>query len=309
MRLRFLSPIFFLTAVCAALESDAASLRQCPTDGRYAFSDEWAFCPWCGSKLPAIPQRGVPATVEEFLVLGNIYSNRPHRFSIERPDKSWRFITDKEEINALNPDATVALESEGNVYSMVIVEQLPGVSLDKYAQLVSPSLDDLMLLADETGSVAGMPARKRVWQGRHNDLLFRFYYTLIAREETRFQIVSWSADEAITPLVLAQIRFIEDSFKSLSEAEEGLGEGPDEGLGEGPGVRQAPASPGSAAKQEGLPSQGSAGGTAAPMTSPLNPAGTAAAPDKAPPAPGTGAPAPGSLQPAEPKPLSRPPSN
>jgi len=147
--------------------------------------------------------------------LGNLYLNKKYQFSLERPSADWHFITEQKDLKGLNSDATVALELEDRVYSMVIVEKLPGVSLEKYARLVTPSLEDIVLLSDEKAKISGLPARKRIWQGKHDELLFRFFCTLIARGDMRFQIVSWCVDSGVNKKVRDQIGFIENSFKIL----------------------------------------------------------------------------------------------
>jgi hypothetical protein len=160
---------------------------------------------------PTIPT-STPTTTPA-RVASNTYTNEKFGFQIERPSDKWRVITSPSELKDLNQDAVVAFESEDGVYSMVIVEPLPGVPLDSYVEAVSPSLENVKLQADERGTLSGLAARKRTWQGTHNGLPFRFLYTLVAKGDNRIQIVSWVSEAAATPEVLKQINDLEDSFR------------------------------------------------------------------------------------------------
>ncbi len=144
--------------------------------------------------------------------VSNVFESVEHGFRIERPNSSWRIITDEQELKDLNEGAVVVFESEENVYSMVIVEHLPHVKFDEYVNAVSPALDNVELLSDERGTLTGFTARKRVWRGSSNGLPFRFFYTLVEKGDDRIQIVSWCAEATLTETLVRQINAIEDSF-------------------------------------------------------------------------------------------------
>ena len=173
--------------------------------------------------------------------VSNVFENVEHGFRIERPNESWRIITDKTELKDLNEDAVVAFESEEGIYSMVIIEQLPQVSLDQYVSAVSPDLENVELLTDEKGTLTGLPARKRVWRGSHKGLPFRFFYTLVEKGDDRIQIVSWCAEATLTEILVKQINSLEDSFSPY----------------------QPPPTP-PKTRPRGIPQRGSTGGVAAP---------------------------------------------
>ncbi|MCE7908681.1 MAG: hypothetical protein DYH02_10005 [Candidatus Omnitrophica bacterium COP1] len=141
-----------------------------------------------------------------------VFESEKYGFRIERPNESWRITTEPEELRSLNEDAVVAFESPEGVFSMVILEHLPQVSLDEYVSAVSPDLENVELLSDEKGTLTGFPARKRVFRGTHNDLPFRFFYTLVAKGEDRMQIVSWCAESTLTEQLVKQINVLENSF-------------------------------------------------------------------------------------------------
>jgi hypothetical protein len=145
--------------------------------------------------------------------VSNIYESEKHGFRIERPDQAWRMVTSPAELKELKEDAVVAFESPEGVYSMVLVEKLPQVPLDEYVNAVSPELEAVELISDEKGSLNRLPARKRVWRGRHQNIPFRFYYTLVAMGEYRIQIVSWCAENTLTEALVKQINLLEDSFE------------------------------------------------------------------------------------------------
>lgn len=144
--------------------------------------------------------------------VSNVFESEEHGFRIERPNETWRIITDPAELKELNEGAVVAFESAESIYSMVITEHLPQVQFDDYVKAVSPALENVELLSDERGTLTGLPARKRVWRGSSKGLPFRFFYTLVAKGDDRIQIVSWCAEATLTEVLVKQINALEDSF-------------------------------------------------------------------------------------------------
>ncbi|KXK31157.1 MAG: hypothetical protein UZ16_OP3001002979 [Candidatus Hinthialibacteria bacterium OLB16] len=105
-----------------------------------------------------------------------VFESEKYGFRIERPNESWRITTEPEELRSLNEDAVVAFESPEGVFSMVILEHLPQVSLDEYVSAVSPDLENVELLSDEKGTLTGFPARKRVFV-EHTTIFHSAFFT------------------------------------------------------------------------------------------------------------------------------------
>ncbi len=144
--------------------------------------------------------------------VSNVFESEELGFRIERPNETWRIITDKAELKELNEGAVVAMESEEGVFTMVIIEHLPQVNFNDFVNAVSPNLENVVLLSDQNGKLAGLQACKRQWRGSSNGRPFRFFYTLVAKGDERIQIVSWCAEATLTETLVKQINTLEDSF-------------------------------------------------------------------------------------------------
>ena len=190
-------------------------LRQCSNGncGKYALSDMWNFCPYCGTKLSPVSAVSKWELKNEYIVLGNIYKNNKLNFQIERPNQDWEFMTERKDLVEFNPDATVAMMSNKDVCSMVIIEDLPDVDLKGYADLVQPSLEDRVKLSQKDVTINDLNAIKIKWSGTTSGLPFIFYYTLVKYEKWRVQIVSWCVASNDTKETQIQIAAIEDSFR------------------------------------------------------------------------------------------------
>lgn len=156
-----------------------------------------------------------PAVIDE----ADRYENQRHSFSLVRPSPDWVFVVSREELNAINPNATVVVHLNDEIYSMVIVERLPDLTLAEYSGRVVPNLEGASLVEEEETTVGGIEARKRRWRGKFEDIPFDFFYTLLDIEGKKFQIVSWCSTARASENIRAQIRYIEESFAPLGRGE------------------------------------------------------------------------------------------
>ena len=192
------------------------ALRQCENDEcrRHALSDTWLYCPYCGTELPAAARR--TAAKEE--VVGNIYKNGEYGFQIELPNERWRFLRGEKLTEELNEDASVGLVSKDDLYSMVIVERMPGVTPEKYLEMVAPSLEQRALVYQKDLELADAEGVRAKWTGSMDEIPFHFYYKVIAFGDLRLQVVSWLVAGNDSRKHQAEIAAIEDSLQLL-EAE------------------------------------------------------------------------------------------
>ena len=210
--------ILFLLLLGSGTAFAEDELRQCPNEkcGRYALSDTWNYCPYSGTKLPEVKRAAKAKLPLKEIMIGNMYRNGRYGFQIERPSEKWRFLTKGKGLEDLNGDAAVGLESEDDVYSMVIAERMPGVSLEDFAKLVEPELEGRVLVYRDEVTINGVKAIKLKWSVEGEGIPFRFYYTVVAHGDLRFQIVSWCVAGSDTPSTRVQFAAIENSFRLLS---------------------------------------------------------------------------------------------
>jgi len=139
-------------------------------------------------------QTGDPAPIPEPRVTGLLYTHPFYAFSVKLPSEDWQYLLDRETIATYNADALVVMIAPDlDLYSMIIIEELPDLSVEKYAEMVQPSLEDLVRISGEPFTLADLPAYRQVWEGKFDGIAMRFHYTLLAKEHYRMQIISWCA--------------------------------------------------------------------------------------------------------------------
>ncbi|MBI1884308.1 MAG: zinc ribbon domain-containing protein [Chlamydiae bacterium] len=225
--MNFLKRFFLLSLLFSIMSTSLVfsgeELRRCVNEkcGQYAVSETWAYCPYCGTRLPELEKKEMDFSGES-IVLGNVYKNKTYQFQIEKPTEAWSFLTD-EALNEFNKEATVAMRSE-NVYSMVIVDKMPNVSLKDYEEIVSPDLEGLEKVYEQETEVSGQKGLKIKWSGKFHKLPLYYYYTLVESGNLKFQIIAWCYSGNDTDQTQAEVLGIENSFKILTPEESSKGE-------------------------------------------------------------------------------------
>lgn len=201
----------------------AAELRQCTNAecAKYALSETWTFCPYCGTELPAVKdESGDDETEEE--ILGNVYRNRALGFQIEKPSQKWTFVTKGSGLRQINPVATVAMQSESGPFALVIVERVPGVDLEKYARLVAPRVQNRTKVSQEEVKLNGRDALRFKYSGdAAQGLTFHHYQTLLESGGRKYQILCGCIAGQDGKEMRAYVQAIEESFRLLDD--EGTG--------------------------------------------------------------------------------------
>jgi hypothetical protein len=219
----FIRPCLLNLALLSLLSGPARAaeggLRQCTNEGcrRHALSDTWQFCPYCGTKLPA-PALKKPGQEDE--IRGNIFASGKYGFQIERPSEEWNFLTGKKLSEELNEDATLGLTLKDEVFSMVIVERMPGVTAEQYLNLVAPALDNRSLVYQKPLEIPGVEGIRAKFAGTNNGIPFHFYYKVLAYGEMRLQVVSWLIAGNDSEQHQTEIAAIEDSVQLLGNEQQ-----------------------------------------------------------------------------------------
>jgi hypothetical protein len=193
-------------------------LRQCANDscGKYALSESWLFCPFCGTELPEVDKSSDNTPIKES-VIGYTYKNGVYNFQIERPNDKWAFLRAGRGLEEISTDGTIGITSSDEVYALIIVERVPDADLSAYAELVAPDLIDRIRTSEEAISIAGAAGLRSKWVGSVSGIEFRFYQTVIKHRGLMYQIVFWCIAGNENKTVEAEIEAIEASFKFLSD--------------------------------------------------------------------------------------------
>jgi hypothetical protein len=192
------------------------TMRFCPNGacGKPALAESWSFCPHCGRPLPSLPaDKGLR---RDFAVAGLTYKNKRLNFQIEAPNVNWRIVTATEQLKGINPLATLAMLA-GNRYTVVILEHLPDMPLEKYAEFAKPKGSLVKKLSEEKTRIHDQDAIKRRWSLALNGVPVVFHYTVLAHGEYRCQVVGWCAAGDETPEVRTELQAIQDSFRPLKD--------------------------------------------------------------------------------------------
>ena len=214
--------LFFIVIMAVVAGSyslaDGGELRQCANDscGKYALSESWLFCPFCGAKLPEVEKSSDNTPIKES-VIGYTYKNGVYNFQIERPNDKWAFLRAGRGLEEISTDGTIGITSSDEVYALIIVERVPDADLSAYAELVAPDLIDRIRTSEEAISIAGAAGLRSKWVGSVSGIEFRFYQTIIKHRGLMYQIVFWCIAGNENKTVEAEIEAIEASFKFLSD--------------------------------------------------------------------------------------------
>lgn len=186
-QLKAAAVILIMLRTCAAAGDDGA-LRRCSKMecGQHAFSDTWLYCPRCGTALP----EPAPSAAKRITVIGHVYKNPDFGFQFERPSEDWRFITKRKDLDKYNELAEVMIVGN-DMYAMLIVEQLSEMTLDEYAALVAPTLENAVKVSEIEGMIDNQPAIEMEWSGTVNDVNVVYYQTIVQRGNRYYQVLCW----------------------------------------------------------------------------------------------------------------------
>jgi hypothetical protein len=114
-------------------------------------------------------------------------------FRLGLPGPGWKLLRERD-ASSLNPDAVAgALNSGEGAYGIVIVERLPGTSLEQAVELLwDDSLPGLAVESEEDLQFQGVPAKRRVFTAKVEGHEFRYASTVFLRQEHLYQLMSWA---------------------------------------------------------------------------------------------------------------------
>lgn len=112
------------------------------------------------------------------------------RFRLVPPGPGWKLLR-KHDIRRMLPDAVAGAVSSDGVFGGVIVEKLPGISLDKAVELVSAVLPQAIVESDEPTTVGGLPARRIRFTAQIEGSNFRYVRVVFMRGDYLYQLMTW----------------------------------------------------------------------------------------------------------------------
>ncbi len=112
------------------------------------------------------------------------------RFRLVSPGPGWKLLR-KQDMRRMLPDAVAGATSAGGIFGGVIVEKLPGMTLDKAVTLVSANVPQAV--AEQEGEItfAGLPAHRAVFTAEIEGSSFRYLRILFLRDDYLYQVLTW----------------------------------------------------------------------------------------------------------------------
>lgn len=139
-----------------------------------------------------------------------------YKFRLGWPGEGWKLMGPGEAA-AISPDACAGAMRPGVVALTVIVESLPGASIDAYTELVlgnaGSTVAELNVESREQITFAGQQAVRLVWTGKTNGVSQRWINTVFVRDGHGYQLVGWGPmssfdGEQLAP-ILAEFSLLE----------------------------------------------------------------------------------------------------
>jgi len=121
-----------------------------------------------------------------------------YRFTLTQPGPGWKLLR-RQDIRRMLPDAVAGAVSPDGVFGGVIVEKLPGVTLEQAVQLVSAALPQAIVETDDETTFGGLPARRTRFTAVIEGSNFRYVRVVFLREGHLYQLMSWGLAANTTP--------------------------------------------------------------------------------------------------------------
>jgi hypothetical protein len=131
------------------------------------------------------------------------------RFRLVPPGPTWKLLREQD-ASRLNPDAiAAAMESDGEAFGVILVERVPGTTLEQAVALIwQDDLPDLEVSSEEDLEFQGRPAKRRVFTASRQGMPFRYVSTVFLHQDHVYQLMSWSqTTKALEPLMDFQEAF------------------------------------------------------------------------------------------------------
>ena len=154
-------------------------------------------CGVCTLALFALWARPVVAQTDERasgqVVEGERLVDNDYAFALERPDESWSLLHE-DEVRTMVPDAVAGMMRAPLTWSCVIVERVPDLDLDAYADYLigTMELQDVRVVERVAAELDGRPAVSYQVVGQHEGLELTFRTVISGREGFAYQVVTWA---------------------------------------------------------------------------------------------------------------------
>ncbi|NUM34019.1 MAG: CHAT domain-containing protein [Candidatus Brocadiae bacterium] len=167
------------------------------------------------SKQEAVSNKKIDLVEKEESITGNLYKNMKYGFQVIKPDDNWIFIRKGEGLESFNEDACIGLVCGNDVWSMIMVEDIPGIDLATYSQITKPDLNEIVKEYEKKEERNGRYLLKVKWTGKLGGEKYSYHKTFVRNDRMVFQMVCCYPDKLNNKKIQNDIASIEDNFGFL----------------------------------------------------------------------------------------------
>lgn len=133
---------------------------------------------------------GTKVTAESEYDATDPIEDEAFRFRLVPPGRGWKLLR-KADIRRMLPEAVAGAVSPEGVFGGIIIEKLPGISVDEAVKLVSTAVPQAIVETDETTSISGLPARRTRFTALVEGTNYRYVRVVFMRGDYLYQLLSW----------------------------------------------------------------------------------------------------------------------
>ncbi len=127
---------------------------------------------------------------------GESLQNIPYQFRLTQPGSDWKLL-EQEDARMVTSDAQAALSKDTGLTAVVIVEHVPGMTLEQMSKLILESMpiEEKSIDVQETETFVGLPAVRYQIAGKVNEVPMHYRGRIFMRGDYAYQLVAFAPAE------------------------------------------------------------------------------------------------------------------
>lgn len=124
---------------------------------------------------------------------GKTIENVPYRFKVSQPSEKWKLL-DQDSARQITSDAQAALSMDSGLTAVVIVEHVPGMTLEQMGSLILDSMpvEGKVIDQRETEEYVGLAALRYHLTGNVSDIPMEYEGRIFVRDGYAYQVVAFA---------------------------------------------------------------------------------------------------------------------
>lgn len=142
--------------------------------------------------------RGTKVTAESSYDATETIDDEHYRFRLALPGPGWKLMREPD-MRRIQPDARAGAFSTAGHFGSVIVERLPGATLEQAATLLEQAEPGAIVESQEVLEFQGLPAQRSVFVFDIETTRFRYVRVIFMRGEFLYQLLGWGQVDRTAP--------------------------------------------------------------------------------------------------------------